>query len=138
VVFLFTKRGIGSFWRVCLRIIKIRLIYVALLAAMGTFCGSRVSAQDATGRVTGVIYDPSGAVVADAHISVTNVATHTARYTTSDSAGFYQVLALPIGYYTVSVAHQGLRSETTAQSKLEINQTLKVDLKCKSGQRVIR
>lgn len=90
-------------------------------------------AQDATGRIIGVIYDPSGAVIADAHISVTNVATHISRNTTSDSAGFYQVLALPIGYYTVSAEHQGFTSETTAESKLEINQTLKIDLKMQVG-----
>jgi hypothetical protein len=67
-----------------------------------------VLAQDATGRITGVIYDPSGAVIADAQIIVTHVAIHISRKTTSDSSGFYQVLALPIGYYTVSVTHQGL------------------------------
>jgi len=64
-----------------------------------------VLAQDATGRITGVIYDPTGAVIADAQIIVTHVAIHISRKTTSDSSGFYQVLALPIGYYTVSVTH---------------------------------
>jgi Carboxypeptidase regulatory-like domain/TonB dependent receptor len=110
-----------------------RLIYFLLLAALGTFCGSRASGQDATGRITGMIYDPSGAVIADANISVTNVATHISRNTTSDSTGFYQVLGLPIGYYAVSAQHQGFRSETTVGSKLEINQTLKIDLKMQIG-----
>jgi hypothetical protein len=109
------------------------LICFLFFAALGAICGSRVAGQDATGRVTGIIYDPSGAVIADAHITVTNVATHISRETTSDSAGFYQVLALPIGYYTVTVEHQGFTSETTAQSKLEINQTLKIDLKMQVG-----
>jgi hypothetical protein len=55
------------------------LIYPLLLAVLGTFYGARVSAQDATGRITGVIYDPSGAVIADAQIIVTNIATHISR-----------------------------------------------------------
>jgi hypothetical protein len=110
-----------------------KLVYCLLLAALGTFCGSRVSGQDATGRITGVVYDPSGAVIADAHISVTNVATHISRNTSSDSTGFYQVLALPIGYYTVSAQRQGFTSVTTAESKLEINQTLKIDVKMNVG-----
>ncbi len=109
------------------------LIFSLLLGALATFCGSRASGQDATGRVTGIIYDSSGAVIADAHITVTNAATHISRETTSDTTGFYQVLALPIGSYTVSVEHQGFRSATTAPSKLEINQTLKVDLKMEVG-----
>ncbi len=109
------------------------LIFSLLLGALAAFCGSRASGQDATGRVTGIIYDSSGAVIADAHITVTNFATHISRETTSDATGFYQVLALPVGFYTVSVEHQGFRSATTAQSKLEINQTLKIDIKMEVG-----
>jgi hypothetical protein len=109
------------------------LMFSLLLAALATFCGSRASGQDATGRITGIIYDPSGAVITDAHVTVTNVATHISRETTSDATGFYQVLALPIGSYTVSVEHQGFRSATTAESKLEINQTLKIDIKMEVG-----
>ena len=104
-----------------------------LLAALGVFCGTQLSAQDATGRVVGIIYDQSGGVIADASVTVTNVATHISRETTSDSTGFYQVLSLPVGDYTVSVQHQGFRSATTAQSKLEINQTLKLDVKMEIG-----
>ena len=64
---------------------------------------------------------------------MTSVATKISRETTSDATGFYQVLALPVGYYTVSVEHQGFRSVTTAQSKLEINQTLKIDVRMEVG-----
>ena len=109
------------------------ILYFVLLAALGVFCGTQLSAQDATGRVVGIIYDQSGGVIADASVTVTNVATHISRETTSDSTGFYQVLSLPVGDYTVSVQHQGFRSATTAQSKLEINQTLKLDVKMEIG-----
>ncbi|HEY2546607.1 MAG TPA: carboxypeptidase regulatory-like domain-containing protein [Candidatus Acidoferrum sp.] len=109
------------------------LISFLLLITVGFFCSRTISAQDATGRVTGIVYDPSGAVIADAHVTVTNVATHISREATSDSTGFYQVLALPVGYYTVAVQHQGFRSLTTEQSKLEINQTLKIDVKLEVG-----
>jgi hypothetical protein len=109
------------------------LILSLLLTALATLCATRALGQDATGRVTGIIYDASGAVIADARVTVTNVGTHISRETTSDTTGFYQVLALPIGSYTVSVEHQGFRSATTASSKLEINQTLKVDLKMEVG-----
>jgi len=110
-----------------------RILYFVLLTTLGVFCGSKVSAQDATGRVVGIVYDQSGGVIADANITVTNVATHISRETISDSTGFYQVLALPIGNYTVSVQRQGFRSATTAESKLEINQTLKIDVKLEVG-----
>ena len=109
------------------------LLYSVLAATLSAFCWTPAYGQDATGRVTGIIYDPSGATIADAHVTVTSVATKISRETSSDATGFYQVLALPVGYYTVSVEHQGFRSVTTAQSKLEINQTLKIDIKMEVG-----
>lgn len=109
------------------------ILYFVLLATFGVFCRPQLSAQDATGRVDGIIYDQSGGFIADASVTVTNVATHISRETTSDSTGFYQVLSLPVGDYTVSVQHQGFKSTTTAQRKLEINQTLKLDVKMEVG-----
>ena len=116
-----------------MRQLNSKLIFSLLLTALVAFCASRASGQDATGRITGIIYDATGAVIADAHITVTNVATHISRETTSDATGYYQVLALPIGSYTVSLERQGFRSATTVQSKLEINQTLKIDIKMEVG-----
>ena len=109
------------------------ILYFVFLVTLGVFCGSKLSGQDATGRVVGIIYDQSGGVIADASVTVTNVATHISRETTTDTTGFYQVLALTVGSYTVSVEHQGFRSATTAQNKLEINQTLKIDIKMELG-----
>ena len=109
------------------------LRYSVMAATLSAFCWTPAYGQDATGRVTGIIYDPSGATIADAHVTVTSVATKISRETTSDATGFYQVLALPVGYYTVSVEHQAFRSVTTAQSKLEINQTLKIDVRMEVG-----
>jgi hypothetical protein len=109
------------------------ILYFVLFTMLALFSGPHVNGQDATGRVVGIVYDQSGAVIADAHVTVTNVATHISRETTSDGTGFYQVLALPIGSYTVSVERQGFRSAATAQSKLEINQTLKIDIKMEVG-----
>ena len=109
------------------------ILYFVLFTMLALFSGPNVNGQDATGRVVGIVYDQSNAVIADAHVTVTNVATHISRETTSDGTGFYQVLALPIGSYTVSVERQGFRTVTTAQSKLEINQTLKIDIKMEVG-----
>lgn len=116
-----------------MRQLNSKLIFSLLLTALVAFCASRASGQDATGRITGIIYDATGAVIADAHITVTNVATHISRETTSDATGYYQVLALPIGSYTVSLERQGFRSATTVERKLEINQTLKIDIKMEVG-----
>jgi len=90
-------------------------------------------AQDATGTVAGVISDPTGAVVQQAKVAVTNVGTKITKETTTDKNGFYQVSHLPIGNYTVTVEQAGFSKETSSPSALDINQTLRVDLRLQIG-----
>jgi hypothetical protein len=110
-----------------------QLFTLCLLSAMMIGSASLLQAQDATGRVVGTVTDRSSAVVPSAHVVVTNAATHVSREAVTDSSGFYQVLALPIGNYTVSVDHKGFNPVTTNASKLEINQSLRVDIKLEVG-----
>lgn len=111
----------------------LRVFRFCLLSAMMIGSSSLLQAQDATGRVVGTVTDRSSAVVPGAHIVVTNAATHISRETVTDSSGFYQVLALPIGNYTVSVDHKGFNPVTTSSSKLEINQSLRIDIRLEVG-----
>lgn len=85
-------------------------------------------AQNANGRVTGVITDPQGAVIPGAKILVTNVATNDSHATSSAADGTYQVLNLPIGSYRVTVEHEGFTKVVTDPRELLVNQTLRVDV----------
>src|SRR5690349_16362191 len=60
-----------SFSRQCF----VLLVVLALL-------GLPLAAQDATGRIIGVVTDPSGGVIANAKVTVTNVATGISNTTT--------------------------------------------------------
>jgi hypothetical protein len=104
-----------------------------LISALLSACSSVLSAQEATGRIVGTVYDPSGAVVPGAHLVITNTATHVSRETSTDSSGYYQVLSLPVGSYTISADHKGFTSVTTSASALDINQSLKIDIKLPVG-----
>ena len=110
--------------------ISIRFFFFALALLILSFSAF---AQDATGRIVGTVYDPSGAVVAGVRIVVTNTATRISRETTTDDSGFYQVLSLPIGSYTVAAKHKGFSPVTTSANTLEINQSLKVDVRLTVG-----
>lgn len=91
-------------------------------------------AQDATGKITGVVTDPSGGVVASATVSVVNLATNVAKETKTDTTGFYQVSLLPIGKYKITASAAGFEKVTTVpQGALEINQTLRVDIQLPVG-----
>ena len=71
-------------------------IFVAHLA-----CAVPAAAQVAA-AISGVVTDPSGATVASADVSAKQVDTGTVRETTTDGAGRYRLVELPVGAYVVS------------------------------------
>ncbi|MDP8983143.1 MAG: carboxypeptidase regulatory-like domain-containing protein [Acidobacteriota bacterium] len=94
---------------------------------------SSLFGQEASGRVIGTVTDPTGAAVPGAKITVTNFATKVARDTVTDNQGNFQVLELPIGSYQVTVEHTGFSRVVTEPTPLEINQSLRIDVKMTVG-----
>ncbi len=94
---------------------------------------ANAQAQQATAKIVGTVTDPQGAVVPAVKIVVTNVATNVSSETTTDKGGFYQVLNLPIGVYKIAARHEGFRSLEVTTSPLEINQSLRADLRLEVG-----
>jgi hypothetical protein len=84
-----------------------RSLAVLLLAVL--FFASLAFAQGgATGAISGVVQDASGAVIANAKVTVTSEATgEVLRQTTSDSSGLFTATLLPVGTYTVEVNAAG-------------------------------
>ncbi len=107
-----------------------------LLVALVAACLSPIaaSAQDATGKVAGVIKDPTGGTIAGAKITVANLGTKLSKETTTNDSGFYQVINLPVGDYQVTAEAPGFsRVVAAGRNSLEINQTLRVDLELPVG-----
>src|SRR5262252_3261740 len=90
-------------------------------------------AQTATGRVLGTITDTQGAALAGAKVSIINTATNVVSDTVTNAEGYYQVLELPVGTYKVSVSHSGFASVVTVPTLLDINQSLRIDVRLKVG-----
>ena len=83
-----------------------------LLCWMGTVTPLR--AQNATGSITGAVTDPSGAVIANAAVSVTNKATGAVRRLVTSSEGIYLTDNLPPGEYEVKIEAAGFASQVQA------------------------
>ena len=108
---------------------KLRYLICMLILA-----GYPVVAQDATGRIAGTVSDPSGGIVPSATVTVTNTGTGVARQTTTDKQGYYQVLELPIGRYSISAEATGFSHKlVAARNPLEINQTMRIDVVLELG-----
>jgi hypothetical protein len=104
-----------------------------LISSLLLFFAAHLSAQTGTGRIIGEITDESGAVVAGAKVTVTNVLTNIHWETTSIPDGSYQVLDLPIGRYSVTAEREGFAKAATLVQELEINQSLRGDVRLKVG-----
>jgi Carboxypeptidase regulatory-like domain/TonB dependent receptor len=105
----------------------------ALLLSLLLFFPLLLSAQTGTGRVIGTITDESGASISGAKVTVTNTLTNIKSETKSDSDGSYQVLDLPIGKYSVTAEHEGFATAVTPSQELQINQSLRIDVRLKVG-----
>src|SRR5438093_9527441 len=66
-------------------------------------------AQVSRGTITGIVTDPSGAVVPDVAITVTNTATGVTNNVTTNSSGGNTVPLLPAGPYSVTAEKGGFR-----------------------------
>lgn len=84
-------------------------------------------AQVETGKIVGTVKDSSGAVLADAVVTVTETHTNLVKRTTTNTDGDYVVTELKSGNYVVSVEHQGFKKAKQTEFKLDVNQVVRVD-----------
>ena len=99
-----------------------------------SFCLSGLAlAQTDTARLIGTITDPSGAVIPNATVAVTNTATGRTVTAQTGAAGEYTVNALTAGRYHINVTAQGFKSER-ADFTLEVSQVQEISLKLQTGE----
>lgn len=113
---------------------KRRFVGLAALLTVACFLlWSPLRAQNTNGQIIGVVSDIQGAVMPGVRVTVMNVGTNVSSTTTTDAKGFYQILDLPIGRYTVTAENQGFAKTVTQPQSLGINQTLRIDVRMKVG-----
>ncbi len=72
------------------------------------FTGMMFAQGGATGAISGVVQDPTGAVIANAKVSIKSEATgEVLRQVTTDVSGLFTATLLPVGSYTVEVNAAG-------------------------------
>jgi hypothetical protein len=93
------------------------------------WCQPTAWSQSVTAAISGTVTDPSGAVVAGAHVTAHNVATGVDSPTTANGTGVYHIDYLPIGRYTVNVDAPGFNSQAIPAFSLEALQTVTFNVK---------
>jgi len=95
----------------------------------------RAQAQTTFGTILGTVFDPSGAVVPGAMVTIRNMDENVvARDLTTGSRGNYEAQNLKAGRYEVTVTAQGFQKYTQVKVMLEARQTLRVNVGLKMGQ----
>jgi hypothetical protein len=112
-------------------------LLLLLLLSIGLGIGAFAQTTIATGSITGLVTDPSGAAVEGATVTISNKATGQAIHVTSNSAGNYSSGALIPGDYVVRVEEKGFRTNelpvtvqvgvtSNGDSKLQVGQSNEV------------
>src|SRR5690349_7012898 len=81
-------------------------LLLSVLGLLTTFA----LAQGGTGELSGLVSDPSGAVVPSATVTLTNPATGEKRSTVTNQSGIYHFSALAPGGYSLEASPKGFKS----------------------------
>ncbi len=104
-------------------------LFFVLLAGLATGAWAQ-----ATALLRGTIMDPAGAVVPNAKLTLTNVATRLARDIRTDATGGYLFAAIPPGIYQLKVEAQGFKTLVREDLKLSVSLPTTLDLSVELGQ----
>lgn len=109
-----------------------RIQILSALAALGCLLLIPSAWAQFSATVTGTVVDPSGAVVPNARLALTNDATGQVKTATSNSAGAFTFPSLAPGDYHLTATAKGFAG-TTSAVVLETNQVLNVPVKLSVG-----
>ena len=87
------------------------------------WCQPAAWSQSVTAGVTGTVTDPSGAVVAGAHVTAHAVDTGVDSHVVTNATGVYRIEHLPIGQYTLIIEAAGFNKQQLPEFTLESLQT---------------
>jgi hypothetical protein len=104
------------------------LRHVIAVVGLVLLCSLVASAQFDTGTITGSVTDPSGAMVAQASVTITNVGTGIRRTIKTDSDGNFVASAVPFGNYVVSASSTGFAEVKSQQITLNVGAMVHVNL----------
>lgn len=102
------------------------VVVVTSVVVLLMLTAGKVQAQE-TGSLSGIITDPSGAVVPDVRLTLTEIDTGVIRTTSSNQSGAYTLSLVPRGNYMLAVEKAGFSTRSIQGIRLRVNDTLRYD-----------
>src|SRR5215469_2922188 len=108
---------------------KLRTFVVLAIALLILASGAAVWSQTVQGVITGTVTDPTGAVVPNATVTITNTGTNISQNTTTGSDGSYRFSLVPPGTYTLEVKAANFAAVRASGLVVEASQTIPYNVK---------
>lgn len=106
------------------------VLLVLFLAALVT----QLPAQVGTSNISGIVTDPTGAVIPGTKVTITNQATGITYTAATNSTGAYAVTSVPVGMYTIRVEQPGFKTFVSKDNVLEVGRPIEIDVKMTIGE----
>jgi hypothetical protein len=107
---------------------------VILILVITVLCASPAYAQVSGASLTGTVKDPSSAIIPNAQVSITDVATGIVRTVSTDVAGFYSAPNLLPGNYEVRVTAKGFSTQLQKGITLTVGAQQRLDITMQVGE----
>ena len=107
-----------------------------LAPALVLFCLCRAGEAAVTGSITGVVKDPSGAMLPHAHVIATMPAQGFSSSTESDGSGSYAFPSLSVGRYTVQVEALGFSPQKRSGVVVDADGVVRLDLTLQMNEKI--
>jgi hypothetical protein len=104
------------------------------LPAFAFLLPSFLLAQSELATLTGTVTDPSGGVLVNVNITVTNEGSNVSNSSPTNETGRYFIPSLRPGVYTVSASLTGFKKYVNSGVTLQVNQTARLDITLAVGE----
>jgi carboxypeptidase family protein len=104
-------------------------VALAVVAAWGAVA----TAQVTTGTISGTVTDPSGAVLPNVKMEMTNSGTGAVRTAETGANGHYSIQLLPVGNYKITGSLEGFQTEVRSGIELTVGREAIVDMRLQVG-----
>ena len=117
----------------CARYLRKGARSAAIQGAFLLLAASAALGQLTTADILGTVTDATGAVVANASVSIVNLATNEERTATTNASGDYQITLLPVGHYSITVKAPGFKTSATPDLSVESGDRARNDVHLATG-----
>jgi hypothetical protein len=114
-------------------IVSVAIRLALLLPLLGLCLTGKPAAAQTTSTIEGVVTDRQGLAVPGAEVGVAGNSFALSKKTITNGAGAYEVAALPVGTYTLTISHAGFSTQVINNLEITLNRTINFNVTLEVG-----